>query len=134
MDLFQSARISELEGEIKKHQNAYYNGEALISDEEFDALWDELKALDPDNPVLKKIGADDGNFAKVKHRMPMGSQEKAANPEEFTQWAEKHPYDEHRNHRNENLSDIVFLLIPLYGGESPFEELYYFVPKNYQCG
>lgn len=95
MDLFQSARISELEGEIKKHQNAYYNGEALISDEEFDALWDELKALDPDNPVLKKIGADDGNFAKVKHRMPMGSQEKAANPEEFTQWAEKHPYDEY---------------------------------------
>ncbi|MCR5607377.1 MAG: NAD-dependent DNA ligase LigA, partial [Treponema sp.] len=36
-----------------------------------------------------------GNFAKVQHVMPMGSQEKAANPEQFTSWAEKHAYDEY---------------------------------------
>ena len=46
MNLFDSARIQELEQLIVKYQNAYYNGEPLVSDQEFDALWDELKKLD----------------------------------------------------------------------------------------
>ena len=86
MDLFdidESARISELATLIKKYQDSYYNGEGEISDAEFDKLWDELKALDPQNPVLQRVGADSGNFAKIRHIMPMGSQEKAANPEQF---------------------------------------------------
>ncbi len=95
MDLFDSARIDELVSLISKHQNSYYNGEAEISDAEFDSLWDELKRLDSNNPVLHRIGSDSGNFAKAPHRIPMGSQEKAANPEEFLLWAEKHPYDEY---------------------------------------
>ncbi len=95
MDLFESARISELEALIKKYQDSYYNGEGEISDAEFDKLWDELKSLDPDNPVLHKVGTDSGNFAKIRHIMPMGSQEKAANPEQFLAWANTHAYDEY---------------------------------------
>ncbi|MBP5284473.1 MAG: DNA ligase (NAD(+)) LigA, partial [Treponema sp.] len=95
MDLFESARISELEELIKKYQDSYYNGEGEISDAEFDKLWDELKSLDPDNPVLHKVGTDSGNFAKIRHIMPMGSQEKAANPEQFLAWANTHAYDEY---------------------------------------
>ena len=94
-DLFESARIDELCALIKKYQDSYYNGEAEIEDSEFDKLWDELKALDPDNPILKKVGADSGNFEKAEHVMPMGSQEKAADPEQFLAWAEKHAYDEY---------------------------------------
>ena len=54
-DLFESARIDELASLIKKYQDSYYNGEAEIEDAEFDKLWDELKALDPNNPILKKV-------------------------------------------------------------------------------
>jgi DNA ligase (NAD+) len=95
-------RIHELERLIVKYQKSYYDSEAEISDGEFDLLWDELKSLAPDSLVLKKVGAGgrgsdsasgvaltvDG-FPKAKHIMPMGSQDKAANPEEFRAWALK---------------------------------------------
>lgn len=94
-------RIAALERLIQKYQQSYYDGEAEVSDAEFDLLWDELKALDPANSLLKKVGADgraddlsntadsaDG-FPKAKHLIPMGSQDKAANPEEFRAWALK---------------------------------------------
>lgn len=88
-------RVEELEQLITKYQKSYYDGEGEISDAEFDKLWDELKALDPKNAILHRVGADSGNFAKIQHIMPMGSQEKAANPEQFLAWAEKHQYDEY---------------------------------------
>ncbi len=89
-------RIADLERLIQKYQKSYYDGEAEISDEEFDLLWDELKSLDPGNPVIQKIGAGSAaaefgvdGFPKAKHLIPMGSQEKAANPGEFLAWAAK---------------------------------------------
>jgi DNA ligase (NAD+) len=83
-------RAEALERLIKVYQDSYYNGEAEISDGEFDALWDELKTLRPDSPVLQRVGADDTDgFPKSRHLIPMGSQEKAANPGEFRAWAAK---------------------------------------------
>ena len=85
-----SERIKVLTRLIEKYQKSYYSGEAEISDAEFDLLWDELKTLDPDNPLLKKVGAGNADgFPKEKHLIPMGSQEKAANPGEFRAWAAK---------------------------------------------
>ncbi|MDR0590072.1 MAG: NAD-dependent DNA ligase LigA [Spirochaetaceae bacterium] len=84
------SRAAALEGLISSYQDSYYNGEGEISDGEFDRLWDELKALNPDSPILRRVGADSGDgFPKARHLIPMGSQEKAANPEEFRAWAEK---------------------------------------------
>ena len=90
-----SERVKSLENLILKYQNSYYNGESEISDSEFDSLWDELRSLDPANPILSRIGTDSGNFQKANHVMPMGSQEKAANPEEFLNWSENHNYPEY---------------------------------------
>jgi DNA ligase (NAD+) len=88
-------RIEHLEAVIQKYQKSYYGGEAEISDGEFDLLWDELKALAPNSPVILGIGADNADgFPKAKHLIPMGSQEKAANPQEFEAWAKKRPMPE----------------------------------------
>jgi DNA ligase (NAD+) len=83
-------RVKTLEALIRNHQKSYYDGEAEIGDAEFDMLWDELKSLDPGNPIFATLGADavDG-FPKARHLIPMGSQEKAAGPEEFRAWAAK---------------------------------------------
>jgi len=94
--------IEELARLIQRYQTSYYTGEAEISDAEFDALWDELKQRQSDHPLLQKIGSDidesqktsAGTFKKAKHIIPMGSQEKAANPAEFEQWASKMSFDE----------------------------------------
>jgi DNA ligase (NAD+) len=88
--ILKNDRIDPLARLIEKYQESYYNGEAEISDSEFDLPWDELKTLAPDHPLLKKVGADNTDgFPKARHLIPMGSQEKAANPEEFLTWANK---------------------------------------------
>jgi len=90
------ARIAELEKLITRYQNSYYSGEAEISDGEFDLLWDELKTLAPESEVLKKIGKgyDVDGFPKARHIIPMGSQDKASNPQEFITWFNKMLTDE----------------------------------------
>lgn len=87
-------RVAELENLIRKNQELYYNSEPAISDEEFDALWNELEDIDPGNPLLRRIGEDraDG-WPKARHIIPMGSQTKATDPESFEAWAAKMRYD-----------------------------------------
>ena len=86
-----AVRQKQLEKLILKYQQSYYDGEAEISDAEFDLLWDELAGIAPGSAVLKKVGSGRGvdGFPKARHLIPMGSQDKAANPDEFRAWAEK---------------------------------------------
>jgi DNA ligase (NAD+) len=84
------ARIAELERLVKKHQGLYYNGQPEISDTDFDALWDELADLDPGNAVFAAVGQDSADgWPKTRHLIPMGSQEKASNPDDFLAWCAK---------------------------------------------
>ena len=76
----------ELENKLKLAQNAYYNGsEPIMSDLEYDELWDELQTKYPTSNLLFGVGADhtDG-FAKVKHSIIMGSQAKANTAQDMT--------------------------------------------------
>lgn len=50
-------RIKQLESDIQTYAQKYYNdGSSPISDEEFDAMVDELRSLKPDSFVLKQTG------------------------------------------------------------------------------
>jgi len=88
------ARKKELERLIKRHQDLYYNAQPELSDAEFDELWDELESIDPGNPLLSSVGSDEADgWPKQRHLIPMGSQVKASNPEDFLAWCAKvaHP-------------------------------------------
>lgn len=87
--------VSALEKRIRYHQHLYYTGSPEISDQDFDALWDALKRKDPSNPLFSEINseAEDG-FPKEYHLIPMGSQDKAADPDEFAAWARKMDFSE----------------------------------------
>ncbi|TVR70441.1 MAG: DNA ligase (NAD(+)) LigA [Spirochaetaceae bacterium] len=87
-------RIESLVRQVERHQHLYYNDEPEISDQEFDRLWDELRALAPDHPLFSRLGADGSEaFPKRAHRMPMNSQDKASSPEQFLRWVRRvdHP-------------------------------------------
>jgi DNA ligase (NAD+) len=80
-------RIQELEQQIQYHSDCYYNeGKPEISDAEFDALWDELESLDPNNEVLQTVGASIKG-AKLKHKVQMGSLSKVNKEAELLKWA-----------------------------------------------
>ena len=77
----------KLEEKIKYHQDKYYNGEAEITDFEFDALWNQLKKENPNSKLLKSVGETSWNgWPKTEHKMMMGSQDKFNNEIDFKDW------------------------------------------------
>lgn len=76
----------DLEELIIKYQKAYYDGDELISDTEFDKLWLKLQTLYPDSYLLKEVGRDTIKGKKIKHRMVIGSQAKFNTEEGFYKW------------------------------------------------
>ena len=79
-------KIKSLEVEILKHKNLYYQGKPEISDYEFDKLEEELKNLDPKNPVLSFIGSSFFIGEKVEHASKMLSLNKTYKLEELERW------------------------------------------------
>ncbi|TFG20513.1 MAG: DNA ligase (NAD(+)) LigA [Promethearchaeota archaeon] len=83
-------KIEYLVKEIQRHRDLYYNDIPEISDAKYDLLEDELRKLDPSNPILTTIGEDSSElFEKKEHIIPMGSQDKVTTPEDFLKWARK---------------------------------------------
>ena len=66
-----ASRIVELAELLKKYKDAYYNAEPLVSDAAYDALEDELRALDPAHPILRRVGAPDvTEWEKLESGLP----------------------------------------------------------------
>ena len=82
--------VISLADRIAAAREAYYNGEAHMSDAEYDALEDQLRALNPKHPLLAQVGAapaSQGGWTKVAHGQPMGSLSKAQSEDDFRKWA-----------------------------------------------
>lgn len=84
-------RIVELESLVRYHANLYYNeSKPEITDAEYDALVDELKTLDPENPVIAEVGASPSYGKKVKHPTVMGSLDKETTFSAVTEWHKRY--------------------------------------------
>ncbi len=84
-------RIEELKARIRNARDAYFNLSPIMTDQEYDALVDELKSIEPNATEVTGVGAAVPQISvweKVKHEIPMGSLDKANSPDEFRRWAE----------------------------------------------
>src|SRR5215217_8947335 len=91
-------RIDDLAGRIVALRDAYYRGEPLVADADYDALEDELRGLieehpelAPDPNPLEEVGAASVLHAPVRHSRPMLSLEKATRPEQVEAFFERFP-------------------------------------------
>ncbi|MDP9492221.1 MAG: NAD-dependent DNA ligase LigA, partial [Actinomycetota bacterium] len=92
-----AARAEELRKQLEHHLYRYHVlDDPEISDAEYDRLYDELKALEEEDPELitpdsptQRVGAlASGRFQKVEHIVPMGSLEKVSEDPGLFKWAE----------------------------------------------
>lgn len=60
--------IKELETQIMYYASKYYEGDPVITDEQFDMLVDRLRILNPNSSVLKTGWGFEVNGDKVKHK------------------------------------------------------------------
>lgn len=84
-----TAGIAGITARIIKADEYYYTkGQSFIEDAVYDSLKERLHQLDPDHAQLKTVGHRPQNemLALVTHKIPMGSQNKAATREEFMAW------------------------------------------------
>lgn len=91
-------RAHELGDLLLKYQHAYYvDGRPLVSDLEYDRLFDELSLLEKENPSLRtpdsptqRVGSDlTSDFPEVKHSIPVLSLDKAYSDGEVLNWISK---------------------------------------------
>ena len=103
-------RHAELSAEIQRHDHAYYvAGRQLITDHEYDQLFNELKKLEaghpelvtPDSPTQRVGGTPSEKFTRVRHLVPMLSLDKVDAAEHPTS-AEEPDHDRRNRARDEN--------------------------------
>nr|MDO8087399.1 NAD-dependent DNA ligase LigA [Candidatus Sigynarchaeum springense] len=75
----------ELAKRIVEAKRAYYEGKPIMSDAEYDRLEQQLREVDPKNPVLEFVGTD--VTGDVPHDPPMLSAEKLASIADVVPWA-----------------------------------------------
>jgi DNA ligase (NAD+) len=92
-----AARAAELRRLIAHHDHRYHVlDDPEIPDSAYDALVDELRAIEAEHPELvtpdsptQRVGASPAEgFRKVEHLLPMGSLEKVTDAEGLAKWAE----------------------------------------------
>lgn len=91
-------KVDELRQAIRRHEELYYlHAAPVISDAEFDALMNELKAIEaahpelltPDSPTQRVGGRPAEGFVTVEHIQPMLSLDNAYNEEDLRAFDER---------------------------------------------
>jgi DNA ligase (NAD+) len=79
--------IEKLVEKIEKANHAYRLGEPIMSDFEYDILIEELRVMDPNNPILDKVGHDiKDESRKSKLPIEMASMNKIKSMEDIGDW------------------------------------------------
>ena len=80
--------MTELETKIKKYADAYYEGNELISDAEYDTLIEQLRQENPDSELLDTVVGNELKGVTKKYELPitMGTLAKCRNEDEFRDW------------------------------------------------
>ena len=81
--------VKELVEKLTLYNYHYNNGEPLVSDKEYDDLYDKLYELDPKNAFFKKIGCEVANNC-VKLPYHLGSQTKIKTSKVLDNWIKKY--------------------------------------------
>ncbi|MGM9918023.1 MAG: NAD-dependent DNA ligase LigA, partial [Lactimicrobium massiliense] len=92
------AQMQEMITRLNDAANAYYNGQGeVMSDYEWDALFDKLRALEnetgtvlPDSPT-HRVSADSTPGEKEAHEFPALSLAKTKKIEDLVKWADGRP-------------------------------------------
>lgn len=111
-----AARAAELREQLRAHNERYYRyDDPTIGDDEYDALLDELRAIERDHPELvtadsptRRVGAEPVSaLQKVRHPEPMLSLANARSAEELEAWVQRM-----RNHlAREGIEDPSFRFV-----------------------
>ncbi|MGH2909324.1 MAG: NAD-dependent DNA ligase LigA [Solirubrobacteraceae bacterium] len=108
-----AARAAELRAQLEHHGHRYYVlDDPEINDDAYDALLDELRAIEaghpelvtPDSPTQRVGGEPVSDLVKVRHPVPMLSLANVRSAEELTAWIQRM-----RNHlARESIEDPQF--------------------------
>jgi len=73
---------------MEEARKAYYEGEAIMTDDEYDALEEKLRSLDKTDSLLSAVGtAPSGSiWQKRVHETPMGSLNKVKGVSGLHEW------------------------------------------------
>ncbi|MCI2127970.1 MAG: NAD-dependent DNA ligase LigA [Sphaerochaeta sp.] len=90
--------VAELSDKLRAWQKAYYvDDHPLVSDQEYDRLFDRLSQLEKEHPELRRddsptvrVGSDlTSDFPEVRHTIPVLSLDKAYSSEAILSWIQK---------------------------------------------
>ena len=114
-------RAEQLRALVRYHQHRYYAlDDPEIGDQEFDALFNELRALEatypdlhtPDSPTQRVGGYVADRFEKTRHPAPMLSLANAFSPEDLRAWRDRL----HRLLSEEERGRLAYVVEPKFDG------------------
>ena len=115
------ARVEKLRATVLYHQHRYYLlDDPEISDQEFDALFRELQAVEAEHPEVRSEnsptvrvgGVISDRFAKTRHPLPMLSLANAFSLDDLVAWRER----VRRLLPQEDLARLAFVVEPKFDG------------------